>query len=88
MLIKLLMLVTFLVIIVSLFRGLFTLVKDQGRSKRTVNALTVRVIASAIFIALIAIGIKTGALKPHGIIGLKQKQSMEAHQAQKGANHP
>jgi hypothetical protein len=67
MLIKILLLISFLVIVGSLFRGLFTLVKDQGESKRTVNALTVRVIASAIFIALLAWGIHSGVLKPHGV---------------------
>ncbi|RMH47822.1 MAG: twin transmembrane helix small protein [Gammaproteobacteria bacterium] len=87
MFIKLLMFLTFMVIIASLFRGLFTLVKDQGRSKRTVNALTVRVVASAIFIILIVIGIKTGALKPHGVMGLKPAAS-QVDNERKGANQP
>ncbi len=68
MLIKILIFITLLVVLVSLFRGLFFLVKDQGKSKRTVNALTIRVIAAAVLIILIVIGIQTGALQPHGII--------------------
>ncbi|HFB67027.1 MAG TPA: twin transmembrane helix small protein, partial [Aeromonadales bacterium] len=51
----------------SLFRGLIFLVKDQGKTRRTVNALTVRVVAAAVLIVLIIIGIKTGAIQPHGL---------------------
>ncbi len=46
--------------VVSLFSGLFFLVKDEGRSSRVVNALTVRVILTAITLALIAWGFYSG----------------------------
>lgn len=68
MLIKILIFITLIVMLASLFRGLIFLVKDQGKSKRTVNALTVRVVAAAVMIILIIIGIKTGAIQPHGIM--------------------
>ncbi|MCY1345461.1 hypothetical protein D9M68_168140 [compost metagenome] len=46
--------------VVSLFSGLFFLVKDEGRSSRVVNALTVRVILAALTLALIAWGFYSG----------------------------
>jgi branched-subunit amino acid transport protein AzlD len=67
MIIKVLIAICLLVIIVSLFRGLVFLVKEDQKSKKLVNALTVRVSAAVILILLIIIGIKTGELQPHGI---------------------
>lgn len=67
MIIKILMFLDLLVIIISLFSGMFFLVKDEGKTKKTVNALTVRVIASVVMVILIAIGIYTGQLQPHGL---------------------
>jgi hypothetical protein len=49
----------------SLFSGLFFLVKDEGRSSRVVNALTVRVTLTALTISLIAWGFYSGQLVPH-----------------------
>jgi hypothetical protein len=45
-----------------LFSGLFFLVKDEGRSSRVVNALTVRVTLTALTVALIAWGFYSGQL--------------------------
>ena len=46
MLIKILIVVVLVAIILSLFSGLFHLVKEEGRSRRMVNALTVRIVLS------------------------------------------
>ncbi|MGH8354358.1 MAG: twin transmembrane helix small protein [Pseudomonas sp.] len=51
--------------LVSLFSGLFFLVKDQGRSSRLVNALTVRVTLAALILVLIAWGFYSGQLANH-----------------------
>jgi hypothetical protein len=51
--------------LVSLFSGLFFLVKDEGRTSRVVNALTVRVSLTALTVALIAWGFYTGQLVSH-----------------------
>ncbi|TWC39663.1 DUF2909 family protein [Pseudomonas sp. SJZ079] len=51
--------------LVSLFSGLFFLVKDEGRSSRVVNALTIRVTLTAITVGLIAWGFYSGQLSPH-----------------------
>jgi len=48
--------------VVSLFGGLFFLVKDEGRSSRLVNALTVRVVLATVTLALIAWGFYSGEL--------------------------
>lgn len=50
--------------LVSLFSGLFFLVKDEGRTSRVVTALTVRVTLTALTVALIAWGFYSGQLQP------------------------
>ena len=66
---KLLIVVVFLAVVGVLFSGLFFLMKDQSDSKRVVNALAWRVGLAALLIALVGIGIATGALQPHGVGG-------------------
>ncbi len=48
--------------VVSLFSGLFFLVKDDSSSKRLVTALSVRVSLAAITVGLIAWGFFSGQL--------------------------
>lgn len=48
--------------VVSLFSGLFFLVKDQGRTSRVAYALTVRVTLAALTLALVAWGFYSGQL--------------------------
>ncbi|MCR4507728.1 twin transmembrane helix small protein [Pseudomonas sp. 32.2.56] len=51
--------------LVSLFSGLFFLVKDEGRTSRVVNALTLRVTLTALTIALVTWGFYSGQLVYH-----------------------
>ena len=52
----------------SLFTGLYYLVHDESRGKRTLNALTLRITLSlAVFILLFA-AFAMGWISPHGII--------------------
>ncbi|WP_285422748.1 twin transmembrane helix small protein [Pseudomonas sp. efr-133-TYG-103a] len=51
--------------VVSLFSGLFFLVKDDASSTRLVKALTVRVCCAAITLAPIAYGYFSGQLVYH-----------------------
>lgn len=51
--------------LVSLFSGLFFLVKDQGHGSRVVNSLTVRVVLAAATLALVARGFYSGELNSH-----------------------
>jgi len=51
--------------VVSLFSGLFFLVKDEGNSHRLVTALTVRVVLAVITLGLITWGFFSGQLVSH-----------------------
>lgn len=52
--------------VISLFSGLFFLVKDEASSSRLLKALTVRVCCAAITLALITYGFYSGKLVTHG----------------------
>lgn len=49
-------------VIVSLFSGLYFLVKDKGQSNRTVNALSVRIGLSIVVIIIVMIAGATGVI--------------------------
>jgi hypothetical protein len=65
MLIKILIVVVLLAIILSLFTGLFHLVKQEGESRRMVNALTVRIALSVALFILLFIAWYAGLITPH-----------------------
>lgn len=54
-------------ILLSLAAGMLFLVRDQGKSPRTRNALTVRIILSVALFLLLLIGYKAGWIRPHGV---------------------
>ncbi len=63
---KIIVVVGFLAVILwNLGAGLYYLLVDKGRTKRTVNALTRRIAVSVALIVLVIIGIATGLLHPH-----------------------
>ena len=67
---KTLLIIAFLILILwNLGAGLYYLLVDTGQSKRTVNALTRRIGLSVLLILLVALGIYTGVIKPHGVGG-------------------
>ena len=55
------------VIVWNLGAGLYYMMVDKGTTDRTVKALTRRIGISVALILLVAIGIWTGWIKPHGI---------------------
>ncbi|MGD8428834.1 MAG: twin transmembrane helix small protein [Ectothiorhodospiraceae bacterium] len=57
--------VTLLAILVSLGSGLFYLIRDRSGSRRTLNALTVRIALSVTLFALILLGMATGVIHPN-----------------------
>ncbi|WP_210396986.1 twin transmembrane helix small protein [Motiliproteus sediminis] len=63
---KLLVLVLFAAVVISLFAALYFLITDSSRRQRTVNALALRVLFSLLLIATLLIGFYTGHLQPHG----------------------
>ena len=51
---KIIIIIAMVLILVSLFSGLFFLVRDSGKTKRTVKALSVRIgISIALFLFLL-----------------------------------
>ena len=64
--IRITILLTLFVIVASLGSGLFYLIRDRGESRRTLNALTVRITLSIILFVLILVGFLTGAITPNG----------------------
>jgi cytochrome bd-type quinol oxidase subunit 2 len=65
--IKVLIVVVLVAIVASLGSGLFHLVKDDGQSKRMVNALTVRIALSVLLFVLLFVAWKSGLIEPHGV---------------------
>ena len=59
----------FIITLISLGVALYYLVKDKGTTKRTVNALTVRITISVSIILLLIIGYYSGLIQPHGLGG-------------------
>ncbi|MEH6421080.1 DUF2909 domain-containing protein [Pseudomonas sp. CGJS7] len=65
---KMLLVAAFLgVILYNLGAGLYYMLVDKGASKRTVNALTKRIVYSIALIGLVVAGIATGVVQPHGV---------------------
>lgn len=67
MLAKLLVVAIFVGVLASLASGLLYLVKDRGRSERTVKALTMRVAISIGLLCLLVLLWALGLIQPHGI---------------------
>lgn len=65
--IKVLIVLTLAAIVASLFSGLFHLVKDEGQSKRMVNALTVRVALSVLLFILLLVAWRAGLIEPQHV---------------------
>jgi hypothetical protein len=65
--IKVLIVLTLAAIVASLFSGLFHLVKDEGQSKRMVNALTVRIALSVLLFILLFVAWRAGLIEPQHV---------------------
>ena len=61
--VKFIVMILLLFVMVSLFSGLFFLVKDKGQTRRTVNALTLRIGLSIAIIVVIIIAAATGLIE-------------------------
>ncbi|MAZ04803.1 twin transmembrane helix small protein [Marinobacter sp. SS8-8] len=59
---KAVILVLMLAVVVSLFSGLFFLIKDGGKTNRVLNSLVVRVTLSILLLVVILIALWQGAL--------------------------
>ncbi|MET4026484.1 hypothetical protein ABIE59_002010 [Marinobacter sp. MBR-99] len=59
---KLLIVILLLAVMVSLFSGLFFLIRDGGKTSRVVNSLAVRVALSVLLLAVVLTSLWTGDL--------------------------
>ena len=64
---KLLIIATLAVIVFNLGAGLYYMLRDEGKSDRTVRALSKRIAVSIALFALILVLVFTGVIDPHGI---------------------
>mgnify|MGYP001955992040 FL=1 len=64
---KIIVAIAFLLILGSLGSALFFLMKDKGKSNRTVKALTMRVGFSVALFILVLLAYKFGLIQPTGI---------------------
>lgn len=60
MLFKLIIILMLLIVLISLFSGLFFLNRDAGHGRRTARALTVRIAASLVLFGLLMLGFHMG----------------------------
>ena len=65
---KTLLIVGFLILILwNLGAGLYYMLVDRGESKRTVNALTRRIVLSIALILMVVLAAKMGWIEFHGV---------------------
>jgi len=67
MLFKIIIISLLFIILISLGTALFSMMKNQPESNRTVKALTVRISLSIALLILIMIGYSLGLITPHGL---------------------
>ena len=68
MVIKLIVLVLLALILISLGAGMFSLIKDGGKTDRTVKFLTIRIILSIALFAVLVLAFIFGWIQPHGLV--------------------
>lgn len=67
MLEKIFIIMAMIAILFSLGSGLFFLVKDDGKSKRVIKALTIRIALSLTLFILMIIAFAMGWIHPHSL---------------------
>ncbi|MGB4948476.1 MAG: twin transmembrane helix small protein [Candidatus Competibacter denitrificans] len=67
MMFKIVVIVLLLMILASLGSGLFFLINDRGKNRRTVKALTFRIGLSVALFLLLMLAYAAGLIKPHGV---------------------
>ncbi len=80
MLTKIIIILLVIAMLVSLFMGMYYLVKDQGRTNRTLKALTWRISIWVVLFAFLAVGAYTGYIKPSNSIKPQWAKQSESQQ--------
>lgn len=65
MLPRLIIIVVLIAILGSLFSGMYFMIRDRGRSTRSVKALSIRIGLSMLLFALLVIAYLTGIIQPN-----------------------
>ena len=65
---RILVILMLVLILLSLSSGMFFLTRDDGKRRRTVKALTVRIVLSLSLAGLLLIGYFAGWIHPHGLL--------------------
>ena len=65
---KIIVLILLALIIISLGAGMISLIKDGGKTNRTVKFLTIRIILSVALFILLGMAFFFGWIQPHGIV--------------------
>ena len=68
MIIKIIILILLALVLLSLGAGMFSLIKDRGKTNRTVKFLTIRIVLSIMLFVLIGISFLMGWIQPHGVL--------------------
>lgn len=68
MVVKIIVLLLLALIVLSLGAGMFSLIKDGGKTDRTVKFLTIRIILSIALFILLGLAFLFGWIQPHGIV--------------------
>ena len=67
MLVKTIIILVMLIILFALGSGMVFLVRDEGKTKRTVKALTWRIGLSLVLFLFLFLAFLMGWIKPHGV---------------------
>jgi hypothetical protein len=70
MLFKTFIVIALCAILLSLGSGLVFMIRDKGRTNRTLKALTLRIALSVALFLLLMIAYATGLIAPHGVYPL------------------
>lgn len=68
MIVKIIVLLLLALIVLSLGASMFSLIKDGGKTDRTVKFLTIRIILSIALFILLGLAFLFGWIQPHGIV--------------------
>lgn len=82
MLLKVLIIILFLTLLLSLGSGLAYLLKDQGTTRRTFRSLGVRLILAIALMGLVTYGVITGKLKSQAPWDARLQQSSQSQSVQ------
>lgn len=75
---KIIIILLIVAMVVSLFTALYYLVKDQGRTNRTLKALTWRISIWVVLFILLAVGAYTGYIHPSASLRPHQTQQSQS----------